>query len=311
MKHVAALSTFVAFLCASGCTKSVDATVVNQVCAPGTNDCNGDTLRRCNDVGSGWDIVKRCAAGTCTSGNDECGGPVMPLASTTWISCNKSSSADAIAGTMPCAPVNAGGTKVDPYEVTRSQYLAFWHATVDGKNIGGLPAACGFKEGGRGHTPDLAEWPSMKETETRLPITNIDWCDAWGYCRWAGKRLCGAANKKTYQGDAAATTATEWYAACSANGTRDHVYGDFTKGTCNDAGSVAAVGTFPGCVSPENVYDLEGNVAEMTDVCSTQANGDTCRAEGGYVNGVVGCKVHGQVNRNQRLGDVGFRCCAD
>ena len=296
------------------CTKRTDAEIVSQVCEPASNDCQEDTLRRCNDVGSGWDIVKRCAAGTCI-GEAECGGPVAPLASSEWVDCAPGSGGDLTKGDPPCKPVTERGFKIDPFEVTRSQYLAFWRATASGRNTLGLGIECAYKKT-IPFTPSVDGWPTLSDAQARLPITGVDGCDARAYCRWAGKRLCGGADGKPSR-EAFATRGkvpvdSAWQKVCEAapNDTGCNV----RQHRDAPVQPIAPVGSFPQCKTPGGVYDLHGNVTEILDVCS-----DThllCRRSGGWAENygdLSDClsTENDYVPDNRRENHAGFRCCAD
>ena len=302
------------------CSKTTDAEVITPVCQLGTFDCVEDSLRRCNDVGSGWDVVERCPPGTCISGQNACAGPVPPLESSAWVACAPADTtpSDLEAGDPPCVPVAAGANKVDPFEVTRAQYLKFWRATADGRNTLGLPTSCGFKEKVN-HTPDVVGWPSLTEAEARLPITGVDFCDARGYCRWAGKRLCAGLDGRPMivpQGSLcgeAYRSFGEWGSACQPV--------DWAR--CNlETGTLAPVGSYPEC-NVGGVYDLFGNARELIDQCSDQYR--QCRSVGddtGSAGSSAYCQgppesascnppAAGYVPENRRDLKAGFRCCTD
>ncbi len=298
---------------APACTKRTDAEVVSQVCEPASNDCQEDTLRRCNDVGSGWDIVKRCPPGTCIGGQAECGGAVAPLAPTEWVDCAPGSGGDVTKGDAPCKPVTEAGVKIDPFEVTRSQYLAFWHATASGRNTLGLPGDCDFKKT-ISFSPSVPGWPAVAEGDARLPITGVDVCDARAYCRWAGKRLCGGTDGKPVR--VASTNSDQptnaWQRVCEAapNDTGCNVRPHKDA----PAKPIAAVGSFPQCKTPGGVFDLHGNVKELIDVCADPYG--VCKRVGGSADDfgfATDCPSDGNdyVTPNRRDSDGGFRCCAD
>ena len=54
-----------------------------------------------------------------------------------------------------------------------------------------------------------------------FPVVGVNWCQAYGFCKSAGKRLCGriggGANAFT---DYASAAASQWYNACSKVGTQ-------------------------------------------------------------------------------------------
>ena len=126
---------------------------------------------------------------------------------------------------------------MDRYEVTNRRYKVYVDAT------GAMPPAYwrgnGFPEGRDDH-----------------PVTGVNWFDAANFCEWAGKRL---------------PTEKEWErAARGVNGNQYPWGNEFHIENANLAAKaggktkIVKVGSFPGGVSPEGVYDLIGNVWEWT-----------------------------------------------
>jgi len=204
--------------------------------------------------------------------------------------------------------------RIDATEVTQAQYLAFLTAKsgdmsgqppVCGWNTSWARSACNFDPNGAGATK---------------PVTGIDWCDAYGYCAWAGKRLCGKApNGKL-----------EWYLACTndEDGLHAFPYGNQRVATaCNfvelDAGGLLPVGTLQSCQGGlSGLYDMLGNAFEWVDDCTvgldasvdaadpanmcllrSGSNGDTASS--------FDCSSSFAGIRPGLSCGVGFRCCAD
>jgi formylglycine-generating enzyme required for sulfatase activity len=192
---------------------------------------------------------------------------------------------------------------IDATEVTNAAYDAFLAATD-----GGSPSAldAGAPDGCAGNVT-FARFGAGVDPPT-FPAARIDWCDAYAFCRWAGKRLCG----KTVQGDAATG---EWFAACSKAGTRRFPYGDaYDASACNDNASVAtkAVGSSPGCEGGvAGLVDMNGNVAELIDDCGPAG----CSAMGGYYFApavpAAGCAASTVYTKATVDPGLGFRCCGD
>lgn len=141
-----------------------------------------------------------------------------------------------------------------------------------------------------------------------VAITEVDWCDAWAYCRSVGKRLCKPA---------------EWLDACSAGGTRPYAYGDTYVGerclvgkprlTDNNPYPVERVANRPECRDPNlPIYDLGGNAQEWTDECQDETAQAPCeiRAPGSSAPiEQATCTSTIQTPRDYAGTMVGFRCC--
>jgi formylglycine-generating enzyme len=162
-----------------------------------------------------------------------------------------------------------------------------------------------------------------KSAPGAVPQGYVSQLDAAGACAAAGKRLC---------------TDEEWLRACAGAAGTTYPYGDErAPGTCNDAraghpaverygpsdafdhlddsclnqleDTVDPAGANAGCVSPEGIFDLVGNLREWT-----ADPGGTLR--GGFY---LDTEVSGSGCRNlstaQSVSDrdfsTGFRCCAE
>ncbi len=106
-----------------------------------------------------------------------------------------------------------------------------------------------------------------------LPTDALSWQDADRLCRTSGFRLC---------------TRREWQRACGGRDARTFPYGtEHEPGRCNDAtfeegvsqSSLEPGGARTGCVTPEGVYDLAGNLGEW--LSDTDASGDLRETIGG------------------------------
>jgi formylglycine-generating enzyme required for sulfatase activity len=204
---------------------------------------------------------------------------------------------------------------IDATEVTNEAYGAFLAAKVP---FTGQLAECSWNTN---WAPNCTS-PTKRAAQ---PVTCIDWCDAYAYCKWAGKRLCGLAG---HGGQNVATTdfvdpkKSEWFAACSQGGLRSFSYGNVAKnGACPSNGSgVADVATSPGCVGGfDGLHEMSGNVGEWEGSCQGATAGaageeDPCRIRGGDDTDNYQDQNCGQdyaTRRAARDPDTGFRCCAD
>jgi len=204
---------------------------------------------------------------------------------------------------------------IDTTEVTVSQFNAYV------ENSGAMidtPPACDAAL----PTP-LAD---QNPLDQQLPVGNLGECHAWSYCRWAGKRLCGALGDG---GSVVGVTPqdTEWVYAC-INGAQNlaYPYGEtYQAGVCNiddpDGGPVPVMSKM-GChgkIPPfDRIYDMVGNVQEfMNDL---EGNGSSVAGWGGYWSTSSTETTQyggGCLDQNGFNGVIydftqsGFRCCAD
>ena len=215
-------------------------------------------------------------------------------------------------GTSGPTMVNVGGYCIDSTEVTRAQYNLFLQSNPS--TSGQLPE-CAW---------NTTYLPSPFDlSQPNFPVGYVDWCDAYAYCKWAGKRMCG----KIGGGALALSSATnanesQWYRACSLNGTRTYPYGNvYNPTTCNgaeDGGALAAAGAFSGCVGGyAGIFDMAGNVEEWQDSCDgVNGASDNCRDQGGTYGYVppasdsTRCGFLDSDRRDFHEDDVGIRCCA-
>ncbi|MGD0526911.1 MAG: SUMF1/EgtB/PvdO family nonheme iron enzyme [Polyangiaceae bacterium] len=203
---------------------------------------------------------------------------------------------------------------IDTTEVTNAEYTQFVGSgfTLSGS---GIPDGCGTLTG----TTPGGTWP-YPSGEDDFPVTNVNWCQAYAYCQWAGKRLCGQIGggslANSYDTNA---TYSQWLNACSGGGALTYPYGDtFEQGTCGGqaAGSmIAIVGSSPACVgSVAGLFDMSGNVWEWTDACGTGGATAFCDAMGGAFDSVqaeLECVGERNWTRNAGANDIGLRCCLD
>jgi sulfatase modifying factor 1 len=221
--------------------------------------------------------------------------------------------------------VNVGPFCIDSTEVTEGQYLAFLNdPNVSVTDPSLQPTdVCGWNNTFVPNDLD-SECSVMSvafapEMHPNYPVHCINWCDAYAFCRWAGKHLCGNVDGGT------AGTINEWLYACSRNGDRLYPYGAaYMPTVCNGAdygaGIVLDVGQLTGCVETWDgggVYDLSGNVREWEDVECESAGGngqdDGCPTGGGdYASDSADleCNMPGNDPRYYCEPLRGFRCCS-
>jgi hypothetical protein len=114
------------------------------------------------------------------------------------------------------------------------------------------------------------------------PVVCVNFCDAVGYCAWAGKRLCGVLGRPgetfgIFHDDASELNRLRhdpehdlWYNACSGGGEREYPYGaELDPDRCSFSREpdleCAVVGTEP------PVLGVLGGAMEYLDFCSDDA----------------------------------------
>jgi formylglycine-generating enzyme required for sulfatase activity len=225
---------------------------------------------------------------------------------------------------------------IDAHEVTRKEYLKF---------TGTNPKA-------QVDPPKVCDWnmnyaPSDGTGADDDPVLGVDWCDAYAYCAYAGKRLCGGKGGAPV-GDAGwrVDPTDEWYFACSAGGQLAYPYGPNVDLTlCSDCDPNA--GCSPGTATPSPVgskpkctggvpglFDMSGNAWEWENECEPAVDAgpdagpdlDTCSRRGGSYDlprlgkksVCLSCGVDcgngpgtTSPTRNSHSQENGIRCCAD
>jgi sulfatase modifying factor 1 len=211
----------------------------------------------------------------------------------------------------------SSGYCIDAAEVTNADYTAFLSALAKGSAVD-QPPECAFNTS---FVPDR-DWPYATGLE-RVPVVWVNWCDAFAYCKWMGKRLCGLIGGGPSPVDGAADAKqSQWFSACSANGTFLFPYGPTYQPTACYANqpqgfAPSPVATHPGCWGGYlGIFDMSGNAWEWEDSCmkyTGNGSDDLCLIRGGGVSSTepgLGCDSKVLVARKGTTGDRGFRCCS-
>jgi formylglycine-generating enzyme required for sulfatase activity len=204
---------------------------------------------------------------------------------------------------------------IDATEVTNAEYALF---VEDQPSLELEPASCAFNTS---FAPAFG-WPDPADPDR--PVGNVNWCDAFAFCKWAGKHLCGRAGGEAgaLDGDLEDPVESEWFDACSAKGAREYPYapGDaFDASACNGLdlhrNHAVDVGSLPECVGSEpGLFDMSGNLWEWEDACEGDAPSAQCRVRGGSFRADalnLRCSSYEAATRDTTYDFFGFRCCAD
>ncbi|MCC6664816.1 MAG: SUMF1/EgtB/PvdO family nonheme iron enzyme [Polyangiaceae bacterium] len=249
---------------------------------------------------------------------------------------------------MIAVPSPGGGTYcIDRTEVTQAQYAEFLAAPkmspgsenadcADNKSYQPVAEASSYEP-----ATCIAGVSWTPKTTPERPVVCIDWCDAYAYCKWAGKRLCGkvggggleiAGGLDTPADPANDAAKSQWFNACSQGGKTQYAYGDaYDPAACG--GEVDSpdwesmkknVGARAGCHGATEPWaqlrDLNGSVSEYTDECfvwvspSSGKGTKHCALRGGSMTDekkALGCPLTQTPTTDTAAPQRGFRCCRD
>lgn len=212
-------------------------------------------------------------------------------------------------------PITVGNFDIDATEVTRGHYRQFLDAVGD-ELPQGLPPGCAYKDSFSTRT--TADDPSYEQYD--LPMTSVDWCDAWAYCNHIGRRLCGKiGGGPTPRADWQDPAVSQWMKACGGPSNDAFPYGDtYMAGYCHDSTALPedpAVASYPMCEGGyDGLFDMSGSALEWEDSCDgTTGRNDFCAIRGGGYLSVGGaflsCGDSSVYQRYTRSG-TGIRCCS-
>jgi formylglycine-generating enzyme required for sulfatase activity len=221
---------------------------------------------------------------------------------------------------------SAGSYCVDSTEVTNAQYQEFLGAVA----APGVAASLAVRQACAGQTDftprdDNGNAVQFAPGQEDFPVTQVSWCDAFAYCVWAGKRMCGQIGGGPLAEGASEKqpALAQWYGACSRGGTLVYPYGNaFNPMICGGMGAgagspIGPVALRAGCVGGyPGIHDMSGSVWEWNDVCDTSDPGSFCKSYGGAYDSVgpqeLSCiETPRPWRRNAGMLNIGIRCCED
>lgn len=201
-----------------------------------------------------------------------------------------------------------GNFCIDTTEVTVADYNAY---LIAGGEATETPAPCANAAPG----PPVQNDPALQARG----VGNVSICQAWSYCSWAKKRLCGRLGDGGSVRDLPVDE-MEWVYACK-NGVLNtkYPYGEtFDPERCNtESGATADVGSKPECRGSappfDRIFDMSGNQQEVVNDMGGSSDDSIAAHGGSWDNGAEStCDAQGGFNGfifNFEM--TGFRCCAN
>lgn len=209
---------------------------------------------------------------------------------------------------LPAGMAGNDALWIDAVEVSVGAYELFLDAAP------ASPPDSPLCAGKSDYTPAL--WAEQSSNKPK-PVVGVDWCDAYAYCAWAGKRLCAGKPDNPFD---EVSLDNEWFRACATSSFNSYPYGgDYDPGACNGEdkqfGALLDVGALASCEGGfEGLFDMSGNVWEWTGACAEEQGETQCLRRGGsYFSSasLLDCAASGQEPVLARKEWIGIRCCAD
>ncbi|MBI5535206.1 MAG: hypothetical protein HY898_20940 [Deltaproteobacteria bacterium] len=296
------------------------------------------------------------AAGTCSCGKVEA-GPDQPAPSSIPPADGSTPDVDAVDVQSPphscpsglpgppmveVVPTHAGTSYcIDSREVSQGEYFTFLGVFLEAPTVsaqkkadaGEWPAAQGCEWNlslmpGYGDEPCYSQAPSAFSQKNKYPsfaVACVNWCSAYSYCLWAGKRLCGRIGGGALSVPEVTDPAkAEWFNVCSQGGKTTFGYGDVYNPdvptpnhlTVNGSGLWAdSPDQCRGTLSPfDKIQGIGCNVAEWQDACEVKPAATLCSVHIVAPTGMPDeprCEYHDEAMQQRPDPRIGFRCCHD
>lgn len=191
---------------------------------------------------------------------------------------------------IPPQPIDLPDFWMDRFEVTNRQFSEFLVDT-------------GYRPASQAHFLEHWNGSQYPDWAGDFPVVWVSGKDAEAYCRWRNERL---------------PTDPEWEKAFRGPSGRLFPWGDRLPDpdTANSGtGKIEPVGNRPADCSQYGIYDLAGNVSELTDSGSDVDTRPGYIIRGGSfqsgIQNLLGFHRSPGVPVNERSATVGFRCASD
>jgi len=229
---------------------------------------------------------------------------------------------------------------IDERETVYGEYKQFVEAKGD--DFSGQPPECEWNRDFKPVEEISSAYPDIPPAKCSPPLDEanpdhavrcVDFCDAWAYCSWAGKRLCGlrgaepgkiAVVERDTGPESEAIQKSEWMYVCTQGGTSEYPYGDeHVPGICIDKAKRDAEGDSAlvvrdtagneccGTRPPyDQVHNMSGGTRQWVNISAEPGysaavqggqNGETARSCG---------EGFGFIPLVAMFGRPGLRCCA-
>ena len=215
---------------------------------------------------------------------------------------------------------------IDRTEVTNAQYGEFLTSIESAPSTATRPMGCEMQTDFTPRDPasGVVAWPAAPGTD-RYPVVVVNWCQAYAYCAWAGKRLCGniggGPTVQTNPVRLQEAPQSQWMNACSKGGAMRYPYppGDvYLLNNCGGIGSgvgLSNAGSLPDCVGGyPGIHDMSGSVWERIDSSGSFSPQANCTVLGGAFDSTateLECSGFRFAQRDTAGNNIGFRCCQD
>ena len=213
---------------------------------------------------------------------------------------------------MIAIPAPQGGYYcIDSIETSLLEYDAFMKSTP---SLAKQPTVCAWNDSWElhAHGTPLTKFTVAKYGKSA--VRGVDWCDAYAYCAWAGKRLCGKiGGGSVAKGQHANAKESEWYNACSQGGKSKYPWEGFGGGCLADPYFSPKPNTkyqTPDCEGGyPGLFAMYGNLGEWMGTCESETGkNDKC-----WIRSWKGecAAFENKWPRYFAAPEVGIRCCAD